>query len=261
MMQDIKKLLEKYYEGETTLDEEKQLRQFFQSDQVPADLQSHAAQFGYFVDARNEHPSLAFSNKLATSLQPETRRIGLTTWSMRIAAGLALLLLGFSAGTWYNRSQSQSENGYGLASTEPTPALEMKKVLHFEQIAQTSASERIQAVNQSYEIDQADQEITQLLINTMNFDDNVNVRLAACQALVRFEHEPGVREALIQSLKVQTDPNMQITLIELLVSIKEKRAVDEMQRLVQSQQTMDVVRQKAEEGVNRLSRRSGSSAS
>ena len=261
MMQDIKKLLDKYYEGETTLDEEKQLRQFFQSGQVPVDLQSHAAQFGYFTDARNEHPSLAFSNRLAANLQPETHRIGLAVWSMRIAAGVALLLLGFAAGTWYNRPQGQSESNYGMASAEPAPVIEMKKVLHFQQTAQTSASERIQAINQSYEIDQADQEITQLLINTMNFDDNINVRLAACQALVRFEHEPGVREALIQSLKVQTDPNMQITLIELLVSIKEKRAVDEMQRLVQSQQTMDVVRQKAEEGVNRLNRRSSSSAS
>ncbi|WP_332369441.1 HEAT repeat domain-containing protein [Spirosoma telluris] len=128
----------------------------------------------------------------------------------------------------------------------------MKKVLAFEQLPNTSASERIQAVNQSSELDQADQEITKLLINTLNFDENINVRLAACQALIRFENEPDVREALIQSLKIQTDPNIQITLIDALVAIKEKRAVEEIQRLVQDRQVLDIVRQKAEEGIHRL---------
>lgn len=262
MKQDINRLLEKYYEGETTLDEEKQLRQFFQSDQVPADLQSHAEQFRYFADARNEHPSLAFANQLASQLQPKEQPIRrLTSWSMQLAAAVTLLILGFAAGMVYSNRWTGSANNADLAAGDPLPAVEMKKVLHFEQATQTSASERIQAVNQSYELDQADQDITQLLINTMNFDDNINVRLAASQALLRFENEPGVREALIQSLKIQTDPNMQITLIELLVAIKEKRAVDEMQRLVQSQQTMEVVRQKAEEGLHRLARPGNPSAS
>lgn len=256
MKPDIDKLLERYYEGETSLDEEKQLRQFFQQETIPPHLQQHAGQFRYFVDARNEHPSLAFSNQLAATLnQPETRKLwGLTTWSLRLAASISLLLVGFAGGMFYtNWHTDKSRSEFAQTGGSVTPEMEIKKVLAFEPMPKTSASERIQAVNQSYELDRPDQDITQLLINTLNFDANVNVRLAACQALARFENEPAVRDALIQSLQIQTDPNIQITLIEVLVAIKEKRAVDEMQRLAQRQQLLDVVRLKAKEGISRLS--------
>jgi HEAT repeat protein len=133
-------------------------------------------------------------------------------------------------------------------------------MLAFEQTLNTSASERIQAVNQSSELVGKDKEITQLLINTLNFDPNVNVRLAACEALLHFEKEPNVAEALIQSLGIQTDPNMQIMLIEALVAIKEKRAVDQIEQLAKNQQVMDVVRLKAEEGLDRLSSENSPSA-
>ena len=253
MKPDIEKLLEKYYEGETTLQEEKQLRQFFQQETIPSHLQSHAEQFRYFANARNQHPSFAFTNQLANKLSaPESGRvIGLTTWILRIAASVALLIIGFAGGWFYTQNRLVSTEA-AQSSSDAVSASAMKNVLTFEHLPKTSASERIQAINQSYELAQADQAITQLLINTLNFDPNVNVRLAACQALTRFENEPDVREALIQSLKIQTDPNIQISLIDALVAIKEKRAVDEMQRLVQNQDVLDAVRQKAEEGINRL---------
>jgi hypothetical protein len=264
MKLDIETLLEKYYEGETTLAEEKQLRQFFQQDTIPPHLQSHAAQFRYFADARTQYPSAAFTSNLAAKLStPEPGRIrSLTSWFIRLAASIALLIVGFVGGRFYNQWRSGQTDTEAVASAngDQTPASEMKKVLAFGKMPKTSASERIQAVNQSYELTQVDRDITQLLINTLNFDANVNVRLAACQALTRFENEPDVREALIQSLKIQTDPNVQLTLIDVLVSIKEKRAVDEIQRLVQNQDVLDIVRTRAEEGINRLNQ-TGRSAS
>lgn len=250
MKQDIEKLLEKYYAGETTLDEEKQLRTFFRGASVPTHLAKHAGLFRHFAQARQEEPSTEFIPPLSDHLpknRPAGRVRSLTHWGLRLAASVALLAGGFLGGLWYER---------GLKPGQPTAtssALAIKKVLDFDQTSQTSASERIQAVNQSSELPEADQTITQLLINTLNFDENVNVRLAACQALMRLPNEPGVREALIQSLKIQTDPYMQIMLIEALVAIQEKRAVHEMQRLIRNRQVLDVVRQKAEEGLNRLS--------
>lgn len=255
MKQAIEELLERYYDGETTLEEERQLRQFFQKESIPVHLQSHAAQFRYFAEARNQHPSAAFSSRLATQLNtPERGKVvSLTAWIRRIAASLALLFVGFAGGTFYNPWRSDHSGIQTVASaSDASPAQEIKNVLAFEQLPKTSASERIQAVNQSYELAQVDRDITQLLINTLNFDDNVNVRLAACQALLRFEDEPGVREALIQSLHIQTDPNIQLTLIDMLVSIKEKRAVKEIQQLARNQQVLDIVRLKAEEGLSRL---------
>lgn len=254
MALDIEKLLEKYYDGETSLEEERALKQFFQSGEVPEHLQSHAAQFGYFANARKEQPSLTFNHDLSLMLDPPkqgpVQRLG--SWLIRIAAGLTLLIVGFGAGWMF---QSKSENGTVLAALEGKETgqvAEMKKVLAFEQMNNTSASERIQAVNHSYNIPDVDRDITQLLINTLNFDPNVNVRLAACQALAHFSTEDEVKEALIQSLAIQTDPNIQISLIEALVAIKEKRAVDQFQQLARDQEVLDVVRLKATEGMNRL---------
>ncbi len=253
MALDIEKLLEKYYDGETSLEEERALKQFFQHGEIPEHLQSHAAQFGYFANARKEQPSLTFNHDLALMLDPPkqgpVRRLG--SWLIRIAAGLTLLIIGFGAG-WMFQSKSEEEALAVLGGQEATEVAEMKKVLAFEQMNNTSASERIQAVNHSYEITDADRDITQLLINTLNFDPNVNVRLAACQALTHFADETEVKEALIQSLAIQTDPNIQISLIETLVAIKEKRAVDQFQQLARNQEVLDVVRLKATEGMNRL---------
>ncbi|RRA97960.1 HEAT repeat domain-containing protein [Larkinella rosea] len=256
MKQDIEKLLEKYYAGESSLDEEKQLRDFFRGPSVPAHLESQAGPFRYYAETRAEQPSLTVTNQWTDRLGSEGRIRSLMTWSLRIAASVALLAGGFIGGLYYSNRFSDPVN-----SNETSSALAIKKVLEFDQSTQTSASERIQAVNQSYELPEANQDITQLLINTLNFDDNVNVRLAACQALTRLSDEAGVREALIQSLKIQTDPYLQIMLIETLVSIQEKRAIDEMQRLARNRQILEAVRLKAEEGLNRLTQTQNRSAS
>lgn len=241
---DIEQLIEKYYEGETTLEEEQQLRAFFLSENVPAHLENEAKQFRYFAQTRKEQPSAGVSYRTVTQLSKRSKVRSLSSWGLRIAASLTLLVVGFGAGIWYTHRE-------GGLSEENSQMAEMKKTLQAPE--QTSASERILAVNQSYELAQGDEEITQILLNTMNFDENVNVRLAACQALQRFENEPMARDGLIQSLKIQTDPNVQLTLIEILVSIKEKRAAEEMQRLAQNKEVMDVVRMKAEEGFIHLS--------
>ncbi|MFD1145100.1 HEAT repeat domain-containing protein [Larkinella insperata] len=258
MKPDIEKLLERYYAGESTLEEEKQLRTFFQSASVPAHLKKHAGLFRHFSQARQEEPSVKFapprSDRPAEN-RPTGRIRRLTTWGLRLAASVALLAGGFAGGLWYEREQKPG------AAVETSSALAIKKTLDFDRMSQTSASERIQAVNESSELPEANQDITQLLINTLNFDDNVNVRLAACQALMRLPDEPGVREALIQSLKIQTDPYVQIMLIEALVSIQEKRAVNEMQRLARDRDLLEAVRQKAEEGMNRLNQSARPSAS
>lgn len=255
MKQAIETLLERYYEGETSLEEENVLRQFFQNEDLPAHLKSHAAQFRYFSDVRNQHPSPSFNSQLIEKLRaPERGQVfSLPSWGMRIAASLGLVVIGFAGGFFYNqRPAPQPSAELVVVSADAMPVTVMKKVLSFGEQPTSSASERIQAINQSYELGQVDGDITQLLINTLNFDANVNVRLAACQALQRFENEPGVRQALIQSLQIQTDPNIQITLIDALVAIKEKRAVSQMQRLSQNQQVLDVVRLRAKEGSTRL---------
>lgn len=246
MYQEIEKLLEKYYEGETTLQEEKYIKEFFGKADVPVHLQHHIPEFAYYRQAVKETPSKNLNEEVLSRIEKKGRIIQFRALSLRIAAGVALLIGGFAIGYIYNN------RGSNVVFVESKPEKAMKQTLQFEQVNLTSASERIDAVNQSLKLKELDADLIQLLINTLNFDDNVNVRLAAAEALARFEEEPLVREGLIQSLKIQTDPNIQITLIELLVMMKEKRASETLEQISQDRAVMDVVRMKAQEGAAKL---------
>ena len=51
----IEALLQKYYDGETTVAEETQLKNYFnQEQQLPRHLQPHAAQFQYYAQQQEE---------------------------------------------------------------------------------------------------------------------------------------------------------------------------------------------------------------
>ena len=44
----IEKLLDKYFEGETTISEEKELKVYFTGETVPSHLEKYKDLFGYF---------------------------------------------------------------------------------------------------------------------------------------------------------------------------------------------------------------------
>ena len=52
--EEIKKLIDIYFEGETTLEQEEELRNYFTSDSIADDLKQYQAIFGYFADKRKK---------------------------------------------------------------------------------------------------------------------------------------------------------------------------------------------------------------
>jgi HEAT repeat protein len=87
----------------------------------------------------------------------------------------------------------------------------------------------------------------------MNEDPNSNVRLAAMDALGKFSNEATVRTALIQSLSTQKDPIVQIALIQLLVKMKEKGVVKQLEQMTKDASTMKAVKDEAYSGILKLS--------
>ena len=65
--------------------------------------------------------------------------------------------------------------------------------------------------------------------------------------------KPKVRVGLIQTLALQDSPLVQVALIDLFVSMKEKRAVDALKTLIENQRLFPEVREKAQEGLHQLS--------
>jgi len=86
----------------------------------------------------------------------------------------------------------------------------------------------------------------------MNFDDNINVRVAAVEALGNFADDEKVKDALIQSLVVQEYPAVQLKLIMLMVRLEEKRAIDNLQEIIQNDEVISIVKDEAQFGIFKL---------
>jgi hypothetical protein len=167
----------------------------------------------------------------------------------RVAAAVALFILCGSIGYWVKRYNDQQQQIAALQQEMKATKDLMMSMLHNDQ----SASQRIQGVNVAYTMARADVEIVSALVKTMNEDPNSNVRLAALEALSKFIDDPSVRRQLISSLSKQKDPIVQISLIQLMVQIKEKSVVKDLQRIVDDAETMKPVKDEAYSGIMKLS--------
>ena len=191
---------------------------------------------------------LADEIKLSAN-KPETKTIN---WSnpkmwMQVAASIAILVVGVVVGIKITSSTQQDE----LMALRKE--MEVTKKLVLSSLQNQSASSRIGAVNASYQMTTVDDDIILALINTMNTDQNANVRLAALDALSEFVEEENVRKALIESLTTQDKPVVQIALINLMVRLKENRAIKPLKEIIHDDSSIEAVKDEAHYGVFKLS--------
>ncbi len=118
---------------------------------------------------------------------------------------------------------------------------------------QPSAVERLRGVNWSARLEHPNQETLQALLSTLNRDPNVNVRLAAVDALYLFYNYPVVREGLLHSFSKQTSPLVQVALIDLIIEMRERRAIESLKQLIKENTLNPDVKQRAEQGIQLLS--------
>lgn len=171
------------------------------------------------------------------------------SWTTKVAAAVALIAVGIWLGLSLNNSNSISDQQISELQKE----IELNRQLILSEIDQPAASQRYVAVSASENIQKPDQEIIDALVKVMNTDNNTNVRLAAVRALSRFAQEEDVKKELISALITQSDPLVQVALIEILVEIGEKRAVPTLERLIKTDTTLETVRDEAYWGVMKLS--------
>lgn len=167
----------------------------------------------------------------------------------RIAAGVALVIASSIAIYWVNRGIEQERRLAAIEAELQRTKTQMISMLQ----NPNSAGQRLQGVSVSLQIAKMDDEIVDALVRTLETDPNTNVRLAAMDALARFHEQPHVRSELIMALSVQTDPSVQIALIRLLVEIKAKDSLKELQRISTDELLLPAVKDEAHAGILKLS--------
>lgn len=194
---------------------------------------------------------VTFERALAEEMRrkPEGRQVHFSSAYFRAAAAVALVVSGVAVGFWISSQQRQNDELVALRNEMEITKQMMRSMLGNE----GSASQRLQGVRVALQMTSADDDVVHALVRTLNEDPNSNVRLAALDALGKFQIEPAVRKALIGSLSTQKDPVVQIALIQLLVRMKEKTVIKDLERMVEDEQNIKAVKDEAYNGILKLS--------
>lgn len=142
-------------------------------------------------------------------------------------------------------------NGKEIA-TVTQEVKQLREMMMLSLLEKESATERLKAVGLTQDMDEASSKVTGALIQTLNEDTNVNVRLAALEALKSYVNDSHVREELIRSIARQESPLVQIALAELMASFQVKSSVKELQKIIQSDKTPDDVKTRIKQSIDVL---------
>ena len=114
----IEKLLEKYFEAETSIAEEKELKDYFASSDVAQHLEQYKPIFGYVVQAKQEQFNVTIPLK--------ARKRKNVVW-LSVAASV-VVLLGVSLFT-FNQYNQPNSNDYGSTDDPEVAFRETQKAL------------------------------------------------------------------------------------------------------------------------------------
>jgi len=202
----------------------------------------------------DEEPSLGmrarFYDALRVARQREADRRQPLWWlrhpAFQAAAAMVILVIGVGTG-FLLRGRDTSE-----VSQLRGEVYNMRQLVALSLLQQQNASDRLRGVNYTYRVEQDDPQVLSALLTTLDHDPNVNVRLAAVDALKNFTDGPVGRRGLVQALAKQESPLVQIAILDQMVELREKSGAPAIERLVSSQDVNPDVRQRAQWALKQL---------
>ncbi|MBN2263941.1 MAG: HEAT repeat domain-containing protein [Prolixibacteraceae bacterium] len=209
------------------------------------EINSKLEQFN-FIDETNELRE-SFLEKLENEKNKKKRKtitLKLNRTILNLAASVLLLVAGSFLGYFVAQK--------GKVTKLENEILSIKHSYTSSVLNMQTSSIRLKAISFVEEGMSLNTELIQVLGNILNNDENVNVRLAAANALFKNNHNNEVNALLIESLKTQSEPLVQIALIEFLVKNHEKQAVQNLRILIEQDGTNSIVKQHANNGLSTL---------
>jgi hypothetical protein len=223
--------------------------------EVPAAEPSEAVRAGFSAILRNYKEEEATNKSAWLVLARKIRDIWIVQPAMQMVYSIVLLLVGLSLGLLLSRPAAPppaTPATGGQLDSLSAQIREMKQSMAISLLENPSASERIRAVNYTNEISKANKQVIDALLETLNNDPNVNVRLVTLEALVKFANEPAVRQGLVQSIANQESPLLQSAIADVMVKLQEKRSVRSFRELLQKKDLNDAIRNKIELSIRKL---------
>jgi anti-sigma factor RsiW len=168
--------------------------------------------------------------------------LGAMAWSV------ALLAIGIFAGLRLTGPKPPSPD---LAAMQ-SELTSMKQLVVLSMLQQQSASARLEGVTWSTREQQLDPQVLSALLHTLRYDQSVDVRLAALDALSRHGRQPQVHKGVLDSLQQDQSPLVQVALIDLMLEWRDRDAANRLEELEQTPNLNPTVRQRVEWAKSKL---------
>ena len=173
-------------------------------------------------------------------------------WQLQYRIPLAYAILfvvaGIGAAFWIERNNSEKQQLQALQ----TQMHELKQTMMLAMLDNPLASERIKAVSYTSDIRHLDKKVIEALLETLNNDPNVNVRLSTLDALSQLGSYSEVRSGLIQSITGQESPLVQSAIADVMLKLQEKGAVRSFKELLKQKNLDEDVRDKIKTTITKL---------
>ncbi|MFN7116421.1 MAG: HEAT repeat domain-containing protein [Saprospiraceae bacterium] len=265
MNESIKQLILKFNRGEATPEEEAQLEYYIEQGLVEIEqleelnrLGNHLEALGYLQNKNALHHNFqqllkAEKNRLDHTPTAVLRKFFQTKWTFSPALQAALMViilgLGFMIGYYMRPNQSTENQELAQISNELNT---MKEMMMLTLLENESTPDRLKAVKMSEELGDASEEVNDALLQTLNNDKSVNVRLAALESLYQYADREHVRAGLIRSIRLQNSPLVQMALADVMAALQEKRSVKEFEKILKSNRSPEEVKEKIKDSIQPL---------
>jgi hypothetical protein len=196
--------------------------------------------------------SLGMDNRIKMPLHEKALNWIDSWWPKRpviqFAVTVSVLVIGLATGLKINM-KNESEKEIVQLKTDMN---QIRQTVISSLLDQSSVTERINGLTMTGRLENVDRQFLSTLLLLLNSDSDVNVRLAAINALSKYPDNEYVRQELVKSLDLQSSPLVQIALIDLLSSIQEYDSYPTLMRMIENPDTNDPVKKRAKKALTRL---------
>jgi hypothetical protein len=213
-----------------------------------------------FMALESLSPSVDLDDQFYQMLALETKARKSFSWNNffswpevvpKLALASVTLLIGLTLG-YFLRPTAVVSNDTTQMATLSKQVTDLKEMMMLSLLEKESASDRLKAVSLTEDMEEVSSKVTTALLQTLNHDANVNVRLAALDALKPYVKMSNIREALIRSIAKQNSPLVQVSLAELMGQLQERSSVKEFEKIIQSDKTPDDVKKRIKKSIEVL---------
>jgi hypothetical protein len=260
--EEFRYLIPPYLSGALTPEEKRTFEERLAADsELRRELGELQAMWKDMGEIEEEQPSpflrARFYRKLneVSSREARLAKGGFAWWKPGLAGLVRQALVAvalFALGLFVGREKAGNPAADQMAQLH-NQVQELRQTVALSLMDRQSATSRLEGVSWSMQVDQLDPELRNALVQALNHDPNTNVRLASLDALEKFTRDRDVRQALVNSIRQQDSPLVQIALIDSLVHIQDRGAAGELRKLTEQKGLNAAVQQRARWGLEKLS--------